>query len=47
MRRAISQWLGCAHRRRWGWRDYAKHFGLVMVLVWVPTMHWIAIMSNS
>lgn len=46
MRRAITQWWGYG-RRRWGWRDYARHYGLVAVLVLVCTMHWIAIMTNA
>jgi hypothetical protein len=47
MRRAIRTWLAGGHRRPWGWRDAARHFGLAVLAVWVPTMHVIAIAFHS
>lgn len=47
MRRAISTWWRYGYATRWGWRDYARHFGLVALVALVCTMHWISIMSNA
>jgi hypothetical protein len=47
MRRVVSAWWRYGNATRWGWRDYARHFGLVALGVLVVTMHAISIMSNA
>lgn len=45
MRRVVVAWWRTPPRQ-WRRRDYIRHFGYAALVVWVFTMHAVAIMSS-